>query len=116
MQPSPKPVEQMAAALHAAGKRFRSPGRVFIGIDLPDDRWGTSLELDLADETALAERLSIFVVNVERLAKILNEYCGRGEGPLGKGTITISKEGQIEIEWMSQRDFTRIRVVLPKTE
>ncbi len=116
LQPSPKPVEEMAAALHAAGKRLRSPGQVFIGINLPDDRWGTSLELDLTDEAALAERLSIFVLNVERLAKILNEYCERGEGPLGKGTITISEEGQIEVEWMSQRDFKRVRAVLLKKE
>lgn len=116
LQPSPKPVEKMAAALHAAGKRLRSPGQVFIGINLPDDRWGTSLELDLADEAALTERLSIFVLSVERLTTILNDYCERGEGPLGKGTITISEAGHVEIEWMSQRDFKRIRVVLPKRE
>lgn len=112
LAPSQNKVEQLAAALHAAQQKLSSPGKVLIAINLPDDRWGTALELDATDEAGLARQLAIYVANVERIADLLNEHCSRGEGPLGQGKIEIREDGLIEVSWMSQRDFKHIHLVL----
>lgn len=106
-------IEELAAGIIAARKKLDSPSQVLIGINVPDDRWGTVLVLDTEDQETLEREISIYASNVERISHFLKYYCERGEGPLGQGKITICQDGQIEIQWMSQRDFKKHHVLLP---
>lgn len=116
VKPSRNEVEQLAASLHAARQKLSSPAMVLIAINLPDDRWGTALELNAADEAGLARQLAIYIANIERISELLNQHCGRGDGPLGQGKIELRDDGLIEVSWISQRDFKRIHLVLdPKS-
>ncbi len=105
-------IDQLAAALYAAQQKLPSKAKVLVAIDLPDDRWGTALELEASDPSILSRNLALYAVHIERIAKLLNDHCQRGEGPLGQGKITIH-EDRIEVMWISQRDFQRIQLVLP---
>jgi len=114
--PTPNPLDQLAAAMCAAQRKLPSPATVLVAVNLPDDRWGTALELEMKNEATLSKQLALYVVNIERIASLLSEYCARGEGPLGQGKIVIKEDDQIEISWMSQRDFKRVHLVLPPTK
>lgn len=106
-------IEQLAKAIHAAHSKLSPPAKVLVALNLPDERWGTALELNASDPAQLARQLAIYAVSVGRIAKLVSEYCERGEGPLGQAQIVIREDDHIEVAWMSQRDFRRVQLILP---
>ena len=104
-------VDQLAVAIHTAQQKLSSPTKVLVAIELPDNRWGTALELETNDPALLGKHLALYAVNIERIAELINDRCQRGDGPLSQGKIVIRDDDHIEVSWVS-RDFQRIQFIL----
>lgn len=95
-----KPIATTAAALSDAARE--TPGaRVCIGLDIPDDMFGSVLEVSGREPDAIALELLPFVMHAEQVAAVIVEAETKGDGVLSQPRITLLSDGEVKVRWMT---------------
>jgi len=90
------PLVDVAKALILAKKEGR---KVEIGLNIPDDYFGTTLQIKGSDLADVAQELAVFVVHVEKLSKVMQDEIAAGRGPIGMASIEIQADESICVTW-----------------
>ena len=111
-----KPIIDVANTLATAVEREGRIVPIIIGLNIPDDYFGTAISIKSADPKEIASGLSSFVVRVEDISRAMKAEVEAGRAPLGAATIELQKDGSLLICWVSQSDFRRHELKIPNTK
>ena len=107
-----QPIAISAAALSEAAHVMPDRSCLYIGIDVPEPNFGTVLEITGRRPEEIAVQLATFVLSADEIHAEVAEAVAKGDGPLGRGTITLTAEGEIQVRWMAESDFKWRMVVI----
>ncbi len=84
----------------------RVGGRVYIevGLDIPDDFFGTAITTESRDPLELARILSSFIVRAEKISDAVQAEIERGYKPLGQFVMELEQDGSMTIRWTAASD------------
>ncbi len=100
-----KPLADVATALVAGADRVGGEVRIGVGLNMPDDHFGTMIWTDSRDPLEVARMLSVFVVRAEKIAATMQAAIERGQEPIGPVTIEIEDDGSVTIRWCAASGF-----------
>ena len=100
-----KPLADVATALVAGADRVDGKVMIGVGLDIPDDRFGTMTWTDSRDPLEVARMLSVFVVRAEKISATMQAAIERGHEPIGPVTIELEDDGSVTIWWDAVPDF-----------
>lgn len=106
---SVEPLKKTADALARAKQSLSNRSRVSIGLPIPDDYFGTLLEIEAEEEDEIALILALFVTRVEEIEGRLEEEREQ-ERALGAISLHVDDRGNFVAEWKDQ-NFEEHRVV-----
>jgi hypothetical protein len=110
-----EPIEVFAEALTDAAKRLPPKVGFQIGIDLPDERWGTVLHLTTREPKEAARQLAVFFARLPDIHALVANACENDTGPAAQGTIVVLSDDSIELRWQALDgfDFRDVTFSLP---
>ena len=73
-----------------------------VGLDIPDDHFGTTLSITSSDPERVVYELATFLVHVEPLSKAMQEEIAAGREPFGPASIKILEDGSLLVNWITQ--------------
>ena len=100
-----EPLADVATALVAGADRVGGKVMIGVGLDIPDDIFGTVIGTDSRDPLEVARILSVFVVRAEKISATMQAAIERGHEPIGPVTIEPEDDGSVTIRWHSAPDF-----------
>ena len=108
-----KPLTDVATILVTAKENIDGKVDIRVGLNIPDERWGTEISITSTDPDVVAYELATFLVHVESLSKAMQEEIAAGREPFGPANIKIQKDGNLLVNWITQDGKTHeIQVTL----
>ena len=106
-----EPLSDLMSALDETAQIAQGPLQVSIGIDIPDDHFGTSIHLEHGDPQ-LALTVALFIDNVERIKEAMLVEVEKGNVPLGGASISVQDDGNMRIMWKRRSDGRKIEITI----
>ena len=100
-----KPLADVAMAFVATADRVGGKVTISVGLNIPDDYFGTVISTDSRDPLEVARVLAAFVVHAQRLADIVQAEIERGHEPIGEVLVELTPDGTVTIRWHAGSDF-----------
>ena len=108
-----KPLADVATTLVAAADRVGGKVMIGVGLNIPDDHFGTVIWTDSRDPVEVARKLSAFIVRAERIAATVRNEIERGREPVGPFLVELERDGTVTIRWRAASDFTAYEQRIP---
>ena len=108
-----RPLVDVVTALVAAADRVGGEVKIVVGLNIPDDHFGTVLSTDSRDPLEVARILSAFVARAERLSDMMQSEIERGHEPIGDVLIELARDGSMTIRWHAGSDFKAYEERIP---
>ncbi len=100
-----KPLADVATALVVGADRVGEKVMIGVGLDIPDNRFGTMIWTESRDPLEVARMLSAFVVRAEKISATMQAVIERGHDPIRSVTIELEDDGSVTIRWHTAPDF-----------
>ena len=97
-----KPLVDVASTLTTAAVRVDEKVIIIIGINTPDNNFGTQLSIQPTDVEGVIHDLASFIVHVEELSAAMQREIEAGREPLGAANIEIQDDGSLLIKWIER--------------
>ena len=110
-----KPLASVAKTLATAAARVDGEVTIFVGLNIPDDHFGTAISIKPGDPEEGARVLASFIVHVEQISKAMQAEIEAGHTPLRSARIELQDDGSLLIRWVAQADFSRHELRIPST-
>ena len=110
-----KPLADVATTLATAAARVDGEVEITTGLNIPDDRFGTSISIKSSDPEAVARVLACFIVHVEQLSKAMQDEIAAGRMPLGPAVIDLQSDGSLLVRWRT-RDGRAHELQIPRAK
>ena len=98
------PLADVATTLAAATDSVGGEVIISVGLDIPDDQFGTVISTKSRDPLEVARILSSFVVRAETISDAVQAEIERGYEPLGPFVMQLEQDGSVTIRWHAMRD------------
>ena len=98
------PLADVATALVAAADSVGGEVIISVGLDTPDDHFGTVISTESRDPLEVARILSAFVVRAETISDAVQAEIERGYEPIGPFFMELEQDGSVTIRWHAARD------------
>ena len=108
-----KPLVAVAKTLAAAADSVDGEVAIVMGLNIPDDHFGTAISIKSGDPEEVARVLASFIVHVEQISKAMKVEVEAGRTPLGRAIIELQDDGSLLIRWVAQTDFSRHELKIP---
>lgn len=108
-----KPLADVTTTLATAAAHVDGEVEISVGLNIPDDRFGTSTITKYSDREALARVLAYFIVHVEQLSKAVQAEVEAGRKPLGPVIIELQDDESLLVRWRT-RDGRAHELKIPK--
>ena len=102
-----RPLADVAAALVAAADRVGGKVTISVGLDIPNEDYGTVISTESRDALEVARILSAFVVRTAKISDAVQAEVERGDKPVGPFFIELGQDGSVTIRWYAASDFTK---------
>ena len=103
-----KPLADVTETLEKAATSVDRKVTMHVGIDIPDDYFGTALSIKpTASAGEMACLLAPFIVHAEQISKAMQAEIEAGHAPLGGARIELRDDESLLIRWVCQADFSR---------
>lgn len=102
-QPDMKPLADISTALSGAIKECGPHALLQIGLDGPDEFFGTTLQIYNPTPDAIACSLAIFSLHAERIATAISEAHTSDDGLLGPAEVEVQNDGTIILRWYTKQ-------------
>jgi hypothetical protein len=106
------PLTEMALAISKTKHALGDNSHFIIGLDIPDNRFGTSLTIQHSDPEKIAYEVGNFLLKAEQIARFMEREIATGQGPLGRVAINFQADGTVQLQWMRQSDMAAIEQTL----
>ena len=100
-----KPLVDVASTLTMAAKRVDGKAKIIIGINIPDNNFGTELSIQPTNIEGVIYGLASFIVHVEELSVAMQREIEAGREPLGPANIEIQDDGSLVVKWIGRNDL-----------
>ena len=94
-----KPLAEVATTLTKVAARVDGKVTISIGLNIPDDYFGTSLFIQSSDSEEVARVLACFIVHVEQVSKAMQDEVAAGRTPFGPAFIELQDDGSLLVRW-----------------
>ena len=108
-----KPLADVATTLADAAQETEGDVEIVVGLNIPDDFWGTAIVIKAKNPEEIARALASFVVHAERLSTEMKAEVAAGRAPLGMATITLEEDGSLTVRWQTQEGFANCEKRIP---
>ena len=108
-----KPLTDVATTLATAAAHVDGEVTISVGLNIPDDRFGTSISIKSSDPEAVARVLAYFVVHVEQLSKAMQAEVAAGRAPFGPAIIERQDDESLVVRW-NTRDGLAHELQIPR--
>ena len=108
-----KPLVDVVTALVEAADRVGGEMKIGVGLDIPDDHFGTVIWTDSRDPMDVARSLSAFVVRAQTISATVRAEVARGNEPIGSFFVELERDGGVTIRWRRVSDFKTYEVRVP---
>ena len=108
-----KPLVDVVHALVDAADRVGGEVKIGVGLDIPDDHFGTVIWTDSPDPMDIARSLSAFVVRAETISATVRAEIERGNEPIGSFFVELECDGSVTIRWRRVSDFKVCETRIP---
>ena len=98
------PLADVATTLATATDSVGGEVVISVGLDIPDDTFGTVISTKSRDPLEVARILSSFVVRAETISDAVQAEIERGYEPLGAFLMELEQDGNVTIRWRALRD------------
>ncbi len=105
-----KPLADITDALARARKAAGPTGFIRIGLDMPDDRFGTVLTIHDTEPEKIAYAIARFCAKAEDIAATLRTEIDGGRGPAVGVTVTLLEGDAVMLEWQNRSDLKKRQV------
>ena len=110
-----KPLADVATTLAAAVARGGGEGEISVGLNIPDDHFGTSISIKSSDPEAVGRVLAYFIIHVEQLSKAMQAEVAAGRKPLGPAIIERQDDESLLVRWRT-RDGRAHELKIPRAK
>ena len=98
-----EPIVDVSKTLIDGANGIGGEVKVHIGLDIPDHRFGATIEIDPSEPALEVERkVSIFVVSSPKIEKMLRSEIAEGSGPSFSASVEVGDDGGVIVKWESQ--------------
>ena len=109
-----RPLLAVVKTLRKAANSVDGKVAIFVGLDIPDDRFGTAMPIKLDDpEEKTTRELASFVAHVDQLSKTMQAEVEAGRAPLGRAIIEPQDDGSLLVRWEARADDSRHELRIP---
>ena len=100
-----KPLADVATTLATAANKADGEVEIVVGLNIPDDYFGTAVRIKDGNPEAVAYKLAVFVIHAEKLSLMMQAETAAGRTPIGRATVEVQDDGSLLVKWRSQPDF-----------
>lgn len=109
-----KPLADVSRALATAADSVDGNVTIVVGLNIPDDHFGTAISIKPGDPEEVGRVLASFIVHVEQISKAMKAEVKAGHTPLGRAHIELQDDGSLLVNWVAQDDdFSRHELKIP---
>ena len=108
-----KPLADVAKTLAKAVDGVDGEVVFVVGLNIPDDHFGTAISIQPGEPEEMARVLASFIVHVEQISKAMLAEIKAGRTPIGRAFIELEDDGGLLISWEAQADFSRHKLRIP---
>ena len=108
-----KPLADVATTLAETASRVDGEVYILIGLDIPDDYWGTCISIRGRDPEEIAHKMAAFLIHIEELSTVMRAEVEAGHAPLGGATVEVQSDGSLKVKWRTVANFKEYERVIP---
>ena len=108
-----KPLADVATTLATASACVDGEVVITVGLNIPDDYFGTSIRIKSSDPGEVAHVLACFIVHVEQLSKAMQAEVAAGRRPAGPAIIERQDDESLVVRWKT-RDGRAHELPIPR--
>ncbi len=97
-----KPLADVATTLATASACVDGEVVISVGLNIPDDYFGTSISIKSSDPEKVAHVLACFIVHVDQLSKAMQAEVAAGRTPFGPAIIARQDDESLVVRWKTQ--------------
>ncbi len=107
------PLARIAGALTIAKETIARPASIIVGLNIPNDRFGTVVVIDDRRPVKIAYAIARFVSRAAEIATVIQRAVVTGETPRGPALLSFGDDGSVLIRWNSRADMRPHEARLP---
>lgn len=115
-----KPLADVAITLATRANSIGGEVQVVVGLDIPDDYFGTAIAIDPSDPEEVARVLASFVVHADQLSEAMKTEIGVGRIPAARAVVTLQDDGGLLVQYQvwekNGNEINRYELKIPRSE
>lgn len=108
-----RPLAAVASALIAVKRAVKEPATIIVGLNIPNDRFGTVVVIDDDEAVKVAYGIARFVDRAREISTVISRAVAIGETPRGPALLSFEEDGGVTIRWASRADLREHEQRLP---
>lgn len=108
-----EPLAGVVAAFTMAKESIALPASIIVGLNIPNDRFGTVVMVDDTRPVKVAYAIARFVSRADEIATVVQRAVVTGETPRGPALLSFADDGSVVIRWNSRADMRPHEALLP---
>lgn len=113
--PEVKPLADTAETIADAASDMGGEVEIFVGLNIPDKNWGTAMRINAGSAEDVARALALFVVNADKISKMMQEEINAGRIPFARAEIEVHEGDTITVRWQDQNFVEHKKDIQSKT-
>jgi hypothetical protein len=107
------PLARVVTAFTVAKETIARPASIIVGLNIPNDRFGTVVVIDESRPVKIAYVIARFVSRADEIATVIQRAVVTGETPRGPALLSFGDDGSVVIRWNSRADMRPHEARLP---
>ena len=107
------PLAHVVKAMADMKDSIARPASIVVGLNIPNDRFGTVVMIEATRPIKIAYDIARFVSRADAIATVIQRAVVTGETPRGPALITFEDDGGVTIRWNSRADMRPHEARLP---
>lgn len=99
-----KPLADTATALATAANKIERKTEIVLGLNIPDDHFGTCISIEVGEPEEIARHLASLILQVETISEEMQAEIAAGRRPVGGVRIQMCDDGGLLITWQRGGD------------
>ena len=106
-----EPLSDLMSAIDETAEIAQGRLQVVIGIDIPDDHFGTAIHFEHGDPQS-AIMMALFIDNLEKIKEAMVLEMEKGNVPLGGASISVQQDRDMKITWKRRSDGLKTEITI----
>lgn len=107
------PLSHVANAMARAKESIAQPASIIVGLNIPNDRFGTVVVIEESRPVKIAFVMARFITRAGDIARVIERAVVTGDTPRGPALLTFDDDGSVLIRWNSRADMRGHETRLP---